>query len=149
MKSKTYEERLKLLKLTTLERRQRVDLIEVYKILTGKEDIDSSRLFQLASQDLNLRGHHLKLYKNPCHLNVRKYYFSQRIVNSWNSLPKSVREQLQEPSGQIFHRYGQPIKLCFLCSSSTSTSTSTKYHLRVLLNDSSATLHTLSQATSR
>ena len=36
----------------------------------------------------------------------------------------SVREQLQELSGQIFHRYGQPIKLCFLCPSSTSTSTS-------------------------
>ena len=95
MKSKTYEERLglKLLKLTTLERRrQRGDLIEVYKIVTGKEDIDSSCLFQLASQDLNFRGHHLKLYKKPCHLNVRKYYFSQRIVNSWNSLPKSVVE---------------------------------------------------------
>ena len=127
MKSKTYEERLKLLKLTTLERRrQRGDLIEVYKILTGKEDIDSSCLFQLASQDLNLRGHHLKLYKKPCHLNVRQYYFSQRIVNSWNSLPKSrgdsIREQIQESFGQIFHRYGQPIKLCFLCPSSTSTS---------------------------
>ena len=93
MKSKTYEERLKLLKLTTLERRrQRGDLIEVYKILTGKEGIESSCLFQLASQDLNLRGHHLQLYKKPCHLDVRKYYFSQRIVNSWNSLPKSVVE---------------------------------------------------------
>jgi len=85
MKSETYKERIKLLKLTTLERkRQRGDLIEVYKILTC--------LFQLASQDLNLRGHHLKLYKKPCHVNVKKYYFSQRIVNFWNSLPKSVVE---------------------------------------------------------
>ena len=42
----TYEERLKLLKLTTLEkRRQRGDLVEVYKIFTGKEDIDSSCMF--------------------------------------------------------------------------------------------------------
>ena len=99
MKSKTYEG-LKLLKLTTLERRrQRGDLIEVYNILTGKEDIDSSCLFQPASQDLNLRGHHLKLNKKPCHLNVRKYYFLELITEVCRG--SSVREQLQEPSGHI------------------------------------------------
>ena len=38
---KTYEQRLQLMNITTLERRrQRGDLIEVYKILTGKEDMD-------------------------------------------------------------------------------------------------------------
>ena len=91
MKGKTYEQRLRLLNITTLEkRRQRGDLIEVYKILTGKEDIDPSYFFQFASQELNLRGHHLKLYKKPCRLNVRKYFFTQRIVSLWNSLPNRV-----------------------------------------------------------
>ena len=106
----------------TGKKRQRGDLIEVYKILTGKEDIDSSCLFQLASQHLNLRGHHLKLYKKPCHLNVRKYYFSQDCQLLEVCRGSSIREQLQEPFGQIFYIYGLPIKLCFLCPSSTSTS---------------------------
>jgi len=40
--------------------RRRGDLIEVYKILTGKKNMDSTRVFQFASRDLNSRGHHLK-----------------------------------------------------------------------------------------
>ena len=76
MKGKTYEQRLQLLNITTLKkRRQRGDLIEVYKILTGKQDMDPTYLFQFANWDLNLRGHYLKLYKKPCRLNVRKYFF--------------------------------------------------------------------------
>ena len=31
-----------------------------------------------------------KLYKNYCHLNVRKYTFSQRIINDWNNLPRDI-----------------------------------------------------------
>ena len=33
-----------------IERRFRGDMIETYKILTGKEDIDPSRIFQLARE---------------------------------------------------------------------------------------------------
>jgi len=62
----------------------------VYKMLTGKEDMDPMCLFQFASRDLNLHGCHLKLYKQQCRLNVRKYYFSQRIISPWNSLTNHV-----------------------------------------------------------
>jgi len=40
--------------------------MEMYKILTGKENMDPTRLFQFASRDLNLRGHGLKLYEKQC-----------------------------------------------------------------------------------
>src|SRR6218665_3457431 len=46
---KSYEERLIRCGLTTLEkRRSRGDLIEAYKIITGKESIQWERLFELA-----------------------------------------------------------------------------------------------------
>jgi len=55
-----YEERLKILGLTTLEtRRLRGDLIEVFKILKGYENIDQEMLFDISQS--NLRGHSLKL----------------------------------------------------------------------------------------
>jgi len=89
MKAKTYEQRLQLLNITTLEkRRQRGDLIEMYKILEGR--YGSSVFVSVCFPGImNLRGHHLKLYKKPCRLNVRKYFFSQRI-SLWNSLPNHV-----------------------------------------------------------
>src|SRR6218665_299862 len=48
-KDLSYEERLIICGLTTLEkRRSRGDLIEAYKIITGKETIQWERFFELA-----------------------------------------------------------------------------------------------------
>jgi len=69
--------------------RLRGDLIETYKILTGKEKINSDQLFQKATTT-KLRGHSLKLYKKSSRLELRKHSFSQRIVDHWNKLPDDV-----------------------------------------------------------
>jgi len=87
----SYADRLKVLGLTSLkDRRERGDMIEVYKILNGKEHIDSGQFFEPAENHYCLRGHELKLTKERSRLDIRKHSFSQRIVNSWNSLPASV-----------------------------------------------------------
>jgi len=81
-----YEQRLKALGLHSLQRRRlRGDLIETYKILTGKEKIKSDQLFQKATTT-ELRRHSLKLYKESSGLELRKPSFSQRIVDHWNKL---------------------------------------------------------------
>ena len=86
-----YELRLQRLKLTTLEkRRQRGDLIEAYKILTGKEGVDPDCFFTLDKRAYNTRGHELKLYTNRSRLDLRKNFFSQRVVPYWNNLPGTV-----------------------------------------------------------
>ena len=49
--SSTYEEKLKEVGLTTLqERRKREDMIEVWKTLRHKEDVDPATWFKLASE---------------------------------------------------------------------------------------------------
>ena len=94
-----YEERLKKLKLPTLAyRRTRGDMIEVYKILTKKYDEQVANFLPLRV-DSNTRGHNFKLYKDRSRLDIRKYSFTQRTVDTWNSLPDKV---VNAPTVQSF-----------------------------------------------
>ena len=88
----SYKERLQNLKLPSLYyRRQRGDMIQVYKILTGRDNIHQDKLLPL-SHSTRTRGHSLKLEKKFARLNIRKHSFGPRVVNSWNSLPTWVVE---------------------------------------------------------
>ena len=87
----SYLERLKKLGLTSLkDRRVRGDMIEVYKLISGKEQIESGQFFTLADNRYGLRGHELKIAKERARLDTRKFFFSQRVVNGWNRLPAHV-----------------------------------------------------------
>ena len=65
LRNKPYEERLAALGLTKLvERRFRGDMIETYKIVSGKENINRENFFQMATERGNpdlLRGE--KIFK--------------------------------------------------------------------------------------
>ena len=86
----SYEERLKLFRLTTLKtRRLRFDLICVYRILKGLMTVDQS-IFTPSSRIS--RSHPLKLNVNFSRLDIRQNFFSQRIVSVWNDLPVTCVE---------------------------------------------------------
>ena len=85
-----YIARLTYLKLPTLlYRRLRGDMIMVFKLLTGRYDANIACKFNKTSSFVT-RGHHLRLTKSHHHYDLRKYYFSNRIISNWNSLPDSV-----------------------------------------------------------
>lgn len=94
LRNLSYCERLKRLKLTSLtDRRKRGDLIEAYKIITGKENIKSDKFFKFSSDQCNkTRGNSMKLYKPRLNKSIlqRVNFFSNRVVNSWNALPEYV-----------------------------------------------------------
>lgn len=88
----TYEERLSNLHLETLHtRRLRFDLTTVYKIFHGLIDIDPGLIFDTCT-DSRTRGHRFKLATAYSRVDSRKYFFSSRIVPSWNSLPPACVE---------------------------------------------------------
>ncbi len=66
------------------------DMILVYKILHGfLEGVQWQDFFQMADTS-RLRGHPLKLRKDRSRPDLRKFTFSQRVVNMWNELPAEV-----------------------------------------------------------
>ena len=92
MKSLSYEERLRTLDLYSLEfRRMRGDLIETYRILRGLDRMDVERMFPLVGKT-RTRGHNLRLKGRSCKTEMRRNFFSQRVVNLWNSLPQKAVE---------------------------------------------------------
>ena len=81
-----YAERLEKLGLWTLEeRRNRADLIEVFKMARNLSPIPLSNYFEL-STDGRTRGHSLKLVKHRCKTEIRRHFFSERVINRWNML---------------------------------------------------------------
>ena len=67
------------------DRRKRADLTETYKMLNGYYKNDPNKFFSLSQ--LRLRGHPLKLTKQHTNCDRGKYFFSNRVVDDWNSLP--------------------------------------------------------------
>lgn len=93
LKNLTYEERLKQLKLPTLAyRRARGDMIEVYKIITDIYDPKTTEnlLNFRGNKYISLRGHKYFLEHRRLYNSSRINYFSNRIVDNWNSLPEYV-----------------------------------------------------------
>ena len=89
LKDKSYEERLKELKLPSLVyRRRRGDLIQMFKIINGLVRMNVSTLF--SPSDSNTRGHSKRVFKKHAVKFPRTNFFSQRIVNDWNSLPTDI-----------------------------------------------------------
>jgi hypothetical protein len=53
--------------------------------------VDYNKFFQLVDNS-KTRGHKFKIMKVRSRLDIRRNFFSQRVVNSWNELPASVVE---------------------------------------------------------
>ena len=84
-----YEERLRRCKLTTLEkRRERGDLIETFKIVTGRDRIPAQKLFEF-SDNKRTRGHSYKIIKKSSGATMQRF-FSARVVNNWNKLDEKI-----------------------------------------------------------
>ena len=95
----SYPERLAALGLTTLQaRRERGDMIETYKILTNKVDVNPRTWFTLLSNRDGAAGTRgmsgcLNLERKEAKNNPRLNQFSVRVVSIWNSLPDHIKSQ--------------------------------------------------------
>ena len=81
-----YEDRLEYLGLGTLEkRRNRSDLLEVFRMFKGLSLTPFDNFFTL-NTSADTRGHSAKIVKNRCRLDLRLFFFSERVIDRWNGL---------------------------------------------------------------
>jgi len=64
-------------------------MIEVYKIVSGKYDSTITPTL-IISDTHKTRENDLRLQKSRLKYNMRKFYFTNRVVDQWNSLPNWV-----------------------------------------------------------
>ena len=85
-----FRHRSKILLWTTLETRfLRADLIEVFKILRGFENLDPDRFVQVIGDGAR-RRHSFKLFKKRYRLDVGKFKFASRVCEEWNRLGDGI-----------------------------------------------------------
>ena len=102
--SGSYEEKLKALGLVSLcDRRMRGDMIQTFKILKGVDDVDYKTWFTKVNEchqrtrlavSVSDEGDVVNsdnLIEPPSRLEVRRNFFSCRVVKPWNNLPPRVQ----------------------------------------------------------
>jgi len=84
-----YEDRLRILGLTTLAVRRK-----------RGENLDPYQFFQ-HSDTTHLWGHSCKLSVNRCCLQLRQNFFSQRVIKDWSKLPQDVVDAPSDTRSRI------------------------------------------------
>ena len=80
--------------LTLEERKHQTDMAQVFKILTGRDRVDNEALFNMANihgRNTRTEGAPLSLRQGAARLEVRKNFFTQRVVADWNKIPGEIK----------------------------------------------------------
>ena len=99
LSGQTYEEKLNEIGLHSLEyRRDKADMVQVFKMLKGIDNVDYSNWFETYGDvgsnnrpNTRLSNEPMNIIQQRCNGDIRKHFFSMRVVPKWNNLPNEVK----------------------------------------------------------
>ena len=122
LSSRDYDEQLSELKMLSLKnRRQMFDMVQTFKIIHSFDNVDRSTWFEFVEER---EGRTTRLSEDPLNLKtkrinteIRRNFFSNRVINSWNKIPSTIKNaktvasfkrqytelMLQQPREQELH----------------------------------------------
>jgi hypothetical protein len=96
LKGEEYNKRLSELALPTLEeQRHQADMAIYHKIFCGRGSLDCSQWFERAADNVRATrstAKPLNLKMRQGHLEIRRNFFSNRVVSSWNDISSTIKE---------------------------------------------------------
>ncbi len=94
LKSNNYEERLKMGLTTLEERRHQQDMLQTNRILHGVDKVRRETWFSMASgaeRETRQASDPWNIRPQAARLEIRKNFFSQRVISPWNQLPLEIK----------------------------------------------------------
>ena len=73
---------------STESRRKHTDLVETYKLLHNEYRINPQAHFDTPLR--HLRGHDYKLHKGHVKTEVKRNFFTSRVITAWNNLSQNI-----------------------------------------------------------
>ena len=97
--------RKKLDRLCTFYKMSRfIKRIEVFKMLNGITDVQKDQLFEMMDGVQLTRGNIcLNLFKHHTRLEIRRNFFTERVINDWNQLPLEVKTAGDTQTFKIYY----------------------------------------------
>ena len=94
--STTYEDRLKEIGMLDLStRRLYLDLVEAYKLIHNITRVNRAEIFELVMDNQRRTTRNtecpVNIISKRCNLEIRRHFFSLRIIESWNNLPVDIK----------------------------------------------------------
>ena len=96
LRGTTYQDKLNELGILSLEnRRNYLDLVECFKVIHGISNVTREGYFELVSDRSRRSTRYsecpLNIVINRCNLDIRKFFFNNRIAPYWNRLPNDLK----------------------------------------------------------
>jgi hypothetical protein len=63
-----------------------------YEVLTGLVDVDANEFSSYVNSGHNTRGHCLRLLRQQCRVNTRKFFFTEPVIKMRNSLLATAQD---------------------------------------------------------